>query len=146
MKHLTLAVLASGQLAFGSGWMCQSLAHKSTPYTFRLKLYNHTDATRLPHILIVSEKELGTVSRAEDEEIEKTIMGLETIYTAKVKDADKLHKTMGWELVEFTIPYREGVDKPLKYGEVINGELALEGNRETTIVPLRCARYLKGGE
>lgn len=143
MKHLILAVFAVSSLSIASGWLCESTSRNTSPYTFRVKLYNYTDATRLPKIFVVSEKNLGTLLRSEDESIQKDIMGLETIYTSRARQSEPLSKDLGLEIAEFSIPYREGVDKPLKNGAILKGELALQGEEGTTIVSLRCARYLK---
>jgi hypothetical protein len=141
MKHLILGIFAVSNLALASGWLCQT--GENVALDFRVRLYNDSHAPRRPYVFIVSERNLGTVLRAKEEEIDKAIMGRDTIYTARAKENEKLSTQLGWEVAEFTIPYREGVDKPLKGGAILPGELALELGAETTTLPLQCARHLK---
>lgn len=137
MKHfITLAIM--GVLttsAFGSGFKCQS------EDGYAVKLFNHVqpeDGTRVPAVLIVSHEEEGTLLRANGEEIRKTAVGRNTIYSTDGNSA------IGAENVALIVRHREGVDT-LRAGQKVPGTLLLGSDDETLDeIPLVCTYYLKG--
>jgi len=129
---LVLLVAGYGAVAFGSGWRCNG------DEGYRVKLINHTGPTRKPAVFIVSQRGSGTLLTAKNEEIRKTNLEKGVRYVA---DAGE-HDPISGRAILY-VEYKEGQDRPLKFGESVDGKLILDLDSGKEEVDLACYRYLK---
>jgi hypothetical protein len=146
MKNLALSLVLISANVFASGWNCTGELNEIGVGPVRVKLVNKTTAPRTPAVLVVSNSTHGTLVKAVDDEIVKTISRRATEYSVTVNDGDKLRTGFGVETVDFGVNYREGVSAPLKNGETVTGYLNVQMDDHNEFAELLCKRYLKTNE
>jgi hypothetical protein len=137
MKAISLfsgafAALALAQTsAFASGFQCEGEG-------YNVKLYNRTDATRTPAVLVVSQDGASpaTVLRRSGEAIHKSNRANTVRYT--VEGTRKINA----DSVILQISFKEGREV-LEDGETTAGQLILVRDDGKDVVDLTCSRYLK---
>ena len=130
MNKMVGVGLMVGTAAFGSGFKCDG------DLGYSVKLFNKTDATRVPAVLVVSQKGLGTLLRAESEEIRKHNRANTVQYV--VEGNEQLNA----DQVVLQITFKEGRET-LAAGEEAPGQLILVKGADREVIDLSCERYLK---
>lgn len=121
-----MALVSAG--SFASGFKCEG-------DQYSVKLFNKTvDGTRIPAVMVVSEKEHGTLFRASGSEIRK-VNRINSVQYIVNMDEDKYI---------LQVAFKEGKET-LEEGESVDGQLImiLEDGDSKVVEPLECVRYLK---
>jgi hypothetical protein len=127
----SVAVFTLAQTAMASGFQCEGDG-------YNVKLYNRTDATRTPAVLVVSQEDASpaTLLKRSGDEISKTNRANTVRYTVEGNrkiDADS---------VILQIAFKEGREV-LADGETADGQLILVRDGAKQVIDLTCSRYLK---
>ena len=135
MKLLIITMLTLvSSVAMADGFRCQSA-------DFRVKLYNQTrpeDGTRNPAVLVVSERDLGTIALLNGEEIVKTNGSDFVTYEGQVNGKQD-GRFVSVKLAVAKQAEEEGV-----FAGFHVAKLTVNANGETRTAILACERYLKG--
>lgn len=134
MKYALMFVLSlTSSVAMADGFRCQGDG-------FRAKLYNEVQperGTRNPAVLIVSQRDEGTIVKLEGDEIEKTITERSVSYEGK---------TNGYQDGRFVFTKLQVAKRPRLMGPLAGtylGVLSVHADGEELAVRLVCDRYLK---
>lgn len=142
-KALLLGILVVSTSVFASGWVCKGSGGDTENWKLTVKLFNHTTNTRVPAILVVSDRNQGTLLTAKNQQIKKTTSGRYTRYSANVKRSDLLHDS-GWISVKLGVKYREGIDAAVPEDHEVPGYITFyQEDQFHDHVDLTCERYLK---
>lgn len=137
MKALILSVVTFASLALlpttahASGFLCEGEG-------YTVKLFNQTDATRTPAVLVVSksDEQPSTLLRRAGTEIHKSNRANTVSYS--VEGSRKLNA----DKAILQISFKEGRET-LAAGESVPAQLILVQDDNRDVVQLSCERYLK---